>query len=175
MRSNVLSLKQLLPILRKLKKQGKRIAFTNGCFDLLHIGHLTYLERIKKRADILVVAVNSDSSVRGLKGAGRPVVPAAERARMVAALKPVDFVTIFQEPTPLKVIRAVRPDLLAKGGDWRPDRIVGAEVVKSYGGRVAVIPYVAGHSTTCLAEKLGVSFSTVSRWLSGKTKPQKVQ
>lgn len=153
MRSNVLSLKQLLPVLRKLKKQGKRIAFTNGCFDLLHIGHLTTLEQIKRRADILVVAVNSDASVRKLKGPGRPVVPAGERARLVAALKPVDFVTIFTESTPLKAIRAVRPDLLAKGGDWRPDRIVGAEIVKSYGGRVAVIPTVAGHSTTDLIKR----------------------
>ena len=153
MRSNVLSLKQLLPVLLKLRRQGKRIAFTNGCFDLLHIGHLTTLERIKKRADILVVAVNSDSSVRGLKGAGRPVVPAGERARLVAALKPVDFVTIFSEPTPLKAIRSLRPDLLAKGGDWKADRIVGAEIVKAYGGRVAVIPYVVGHSTTRLIER----------------------
>ena len=153
MPSNVLPLKKLLPILRKLKKQGKRIAFTNGCFDLLHIGHLTTLEQIKKRADILVVAVNSDASVRGLKGPRRPLVPAGERARLVAALKPVDFVTIFSEPTPLKVIRAVRPDLLAKGGDWKADRIVGAEIVKSYGGRVAVIPTVKGHSTTDLLYK----------------------
>ncbi len=150
---SVLPLNQLVRLVRRLRRQGKRIAFTNGCFDLLHIGHLTYLERIKKRADILVVAVNSDSSVRGLKGAGRPVVPAGERARLVAALKPVDFVVIFPEPTPLNAIRAIRPDLLAKGGDWRPDRIVGAEVVKSYGGRVAVIPYVAGHSTTELLRK----------------------
>ena len=151
-RSNpqVLPLKKLLPILQRLRRQGKRIAFTNGCFDLLHIGHLTYLEQIKRRADILVVGVNSDASVRGLKGPGRPVVPARERARLVAALKPVDFVMIFSEPTPLKVIRAIRPDLLAKGGDWRPDSIVGSEIVKSYGGRVAVIPTVAGHSTTRL-------------------------
>jgi len=153
LRSSVLPLRKLLLILRRLKKQGKRIAFTNGCFDLLHIGHLTYLEQIKRRADILVVGVNSDASVRGLKGPGRPVVPARERARLVAALKPVDFVVIFSEPTPLKVIRAVRPDLLAKGGDWKADRIVGAEFVKSYGGRVAVIPYVAGHSTTRLIER----------------------
>lgn len=150
MRGNVLSLKKLLPILQRLRRQGKRVAFTNGCFDLLHIGHLTTLEQIKRRADILVVAVNSDASIRKLKGPGRPVVPAGERARLVAALKPVDFVVIFSEPTPLNAIRAIRPDLLAKGGDWRPDRIVGAEIVKSYGGRVAVIPYVAGHSTTDL-------------------------
>ena len=153
MRSNVLPLKKLLPILRKLKRQGKRIAFTNGCFDLLHIGHLSYLERIKPRADILVVAINTDASVRRLKGRGRPIVPAPERARLLAALRPVDFVTFFSEPTPLNVIRAVRPDLLAKGGDWQADRIVGAKFVKSIGGRVAVIPYVAGHSTTRLLER----------------------
>ncbi len=151
--SNVLPLKKLLPILRKLKKQGQRIAFTNGCFDLLHIGHLAYLEQIKKRADVLVVAINTDASVRRLKGPGRPLVAAAERARLVAALKPVDFVTLFSEPTPLKVIRAVRPDLLAKGGDWKADRIVGVEIVKSYGGWVAVIPTVKGHSTTRLIER----------------------
>ena len=153
MPSNILPLKKLLPVLRKLKKQGQRIAFTNGCFDLLHIGHLRYLERIKNRADILVVAVNSDASVRGLKGAGRPVVPAGERARLVAALKPVDFVTVFSEPTPLKVIQAIRPDLLAKGGDWVRERIVGREIVESHGGRVLVIPTVAGHSTTELLRK----------------------
>jgi D-beta-D-heptose 7-phosphate kinase/D-beta-D-heptose 1-phosphate adenosyltransferase len=150
---SILSLNQLVRLVRRSRRQGKRIAFTNGCFDLLHIGHLSYLEQIKKRADILVVAVNSDASVRGLKGAGRPVVPARERARLVAALKPVDFVTVFSEPTPLKVIRAIQPDLLAKGGDWKAGRIVGAEVVKSYGGRVVVIPYVAGHSTTDLIRK----------------------
>ena len=153
MTGSVLPLKKLIPILRRLKRQGKRIAFTNGCFDLLHIGHLTYLERIKQRADVLVVAVNSDASVRWLKGKGRPLVPARERARLVAALKPVDFVTVFQEPTPLKVIRAVRPDLLAKGGDWKADRIVGAQFVQSIGGRVSVIPTVAGHSTTALLRK----------------------
>ena len=153
MRGNVLPLKELLPILRKLRKRGKRIAFTNGCFDLLHVGHLGYLEQIKKRADILVVAVNSDASVRKLKGPGRPLVPARERAQMVAALRPVDFAVIFSEPTPLKAIRAIRPDLLAKGGDWRPDRIVGRELVQSYGGRVAVIPFVTGRSTTRLIER----------------------
>lgn len=150
---SVLPLSQLARLVRRLRRQGKRIAFTNGCFDLLHIGHLAYLEQIKKQADILVVAVNSDASVRGLKGTGRPLVTARERARLVAALKPVDFVTVFSGATPLKVIRALRPDLLAKGGDWKEDRIVGSEFVKSYDGRVAVIPYVAGHSTTRLLKR----------------------
>ena len=153
MPSNVLPLKKLLPTLRKLRRQGKRIAFTNGCFDLLHIGHLATLERIKARADVLVVAVNTDASVRRLKGKGRPIVRDRERARLVAALKPVDWVTLFPDATPLRLIRAIRPDLLAKGGDWEADGIVGGEFVKSYGGRVVVIPYVSGHSTTRLIKR----------------------
>jgi len=150
----VLSLKQLLPVVRKLRRQRKKIAFTNGCFDILHIGHLDSLERIKKRANVLIVAVNSDSSVRRNKGKGRPVVPAAERARLVAALKPVDYVVLFSEETPLKVIRAVQPDLLAKGGDWKPSQIVGSAVVRARGGQVISVPYLKGHSTTRLLDSL---------------------
>ena len=150
---SILPLNQLVRLVRRLRRQGKRIAFTNGCFALLHIGHLTTLEQIKRRADILVVAVNADASVRRLKGPGRPLVPDRERARLVAALKPVDWVTLFPEATPLKLIRAIRPDLLAKGGDWTRERIVGREIVESYGGRVVVIPYVAGRSSTRLIEQ----------------------
>lgn len=153
--STVLSLRRLLPEVRRLKRRGKTIAFTNGCFDLLHVGHLTCLEAIKRRADCLIVAVNSDLSVRRLKGAGRPLVPEKERARMVAALKPVDFVTIFSESTPLKLIHAVRPHLLAKGGDWKPRQIVGADWVRSYGGKVLVIPYVRGRCSTALIRRVG--------------------
>lgn len=152
--SRVLSLRRLTKIIGRLRRQGKRIAFTNGCFDLLHAGHLDYLEKIRSRADVLVVAVNSDRSVRRLKGRGRPLVPERERARLVAALKPVDFVTIFGEPTPLKVIRAVQPDLLAKGGDWAKEAIVGREVVERRGGKVLVIPYLKGHSTTGLVRRI---------------------
>ncbi len=151
--SRVLPLPILVRVVRRLRRQGKRFAFTNGCFDLLHVGHLSYLERIKRHADLLIVAVNSDSSVRRLKGFGRPVVPARERARLVAALKPVDYVTIFSESTPLKVIRAIRPDLLAKGGDWKAEKIVGARWVRSYGGRVMVVPYLRGHSSSVLIER----------------------
>lgn len=150
----VLSLSQLLPILRRLRRQGKTIAFTNGCFDLLHVGHLDYLEKIKRRADCLIVGINSDASVRRLKGPGRPVMPLQERARFLAALKPVDYVTVFSEPTPLKLIQAIRPDLLAKGGDWRREKIVGREVVESFGGKVLVIPYLKNHSTTRLIRHL---------------------
>ena len=153
--NGVLSLRQLLKVVRRLRRQGKRIAFTNGCFDLLHAGHLDYLTRIKRHADRLIVGVNSDSSARRLKkGPGRPIVPARERAALVAALKPVDFVTVFSEPTPLKLIRALKPDLLAKGGDWKRDRIVGRDLVERAGGKVLVIPYLKGRSTTRVLQRI---------------------
>ena len=151
---SVLSLSQLGRTARRLRRQGKKVAFTNGCFDLLHVGHLEYLQRLKAKADCLIVAVNSDASVRRLKGAGRPLVPAAERARMVAALKPVDFVTIFPESTPLKVIRAIRPDLLAKGADWKRSDVVGGDGVGGRGGRVVLLPFVKGRSTTRLIRRI---------------------
>jgi len=150
----VLSLPRLLKQVDRLRKRKKRVAFTNGCFDLLHAGHLDTLERIKAKADCLIVAVNSDASVRRLKGSSRPLVPARERARLVAALKPVDYVILFAESTPLNLIRAVRPDLLGKGGDWQKAEIVGADVVRRYGGKVLVIPFLKGHSTTRLIEKI---------------------
>ena len=140
---------------RRLRRQGKRIAFTNGCFDLLHAGHLDYLEKVKAHADVLIVAVNSDASVRRLKkGPGRPIVPARERARLVAALKPVDFVTLFSEDTPLQVIGALRPDVLAKGGDWKREAVVGREVVQSTGAKILIVPYLKGHSTTRLLGRI---------------------
>ena len=151
---SVLPLYRLLPIVRRLRRQGKVVAFTNGCFDLLHIGHLDTLERIKKEADYLIVAVNSDASVRRLKGPGRPVVPAAERARLIASLKPVDYAFIFSEETPLKVIQAIRPNLLAKGADWKLDKIIGKEVVEASGGRILAVPYRKNHSTTRLLHRL---------------------
>ncbi|MBI3615930.1 MAG: D-glycero-beta-D-manno-heptose 1-phosphate adenylyltransferase [Candidatus Omnitrophica bacterium] len=150
----VLPLGRLVPVARRLKAEGKRIAFTNGCFDLLHAGHLDYLKRIKAKADCLIVAVNSDASVRKLKGPGRPIIPAKERAALVAALKPVDYVTIFPESTPLRMIRSLKPDILAKGGDWKPDRIVGREEVESRGGRVLTIPFLKGHSTSRLIRRI---------------------
>jgi D-beta-D-heptose 7-phosphate kinase/D-beta-D-heptose 1-phosphate adenosyltransferase len=150
----VLPLNRLVPLVRKLQKQRKKVAFTNGCFDILHIGHLDYLERIKKKADILIVAINSDSSVRKNKGPSRPVVPQKERARLLASLKPVDYVTIFSEPTPLRVIRALRPDWLAKGADWKGKLVVGQKEVEAYGGKVVLLPYIRNHSTTGLLARL---------------------
>ena len=150
----MLGLNRLAAVVRRLRRQGKSVAFTNGCFDLLHAGHLDYLERIRSKADCLIVAVNSDSSVRRIKGSGRPILPARERAALVAALKPVDYVTIFSESTPLQVIRLLKPDLLAKGGDWKADRIVGRKEVESRGGRVLVVPYLKGHSTSGLIRRI---------------------
>lgn len=150
----VLSLKRLQEKVGRLKRQGRTVAFTNGCFDLLHAGHVSYLEAVRRKADCLVVAVNSDRSVRGLKGSGRPLTPAGERCRVLAGLRAVDFVTLFDVPTPLALIRVLRPDLLAKGGDWKPSQIVGADFVRSYGGKVVVVPYRAGHSTTGLIRRI---------------------
>ncbi len=149
----VLPLPKLVQVIRRLRRQGKRIAFTNGCFDLLHVGHLDYLERTKRLADILIVGLNTDASVRRLKGLGRPVLPEKERARMVAALKPVDYVAFFSEPTPIRLIRSIRPDVLAKGADWKGKGVVGEPEVKSWGGKVVLLPFLKGHSTTDLIRR----------------------
>jgi D-beta-D-heptose 7-phosphate kinase/D-beta-D-heptose 1-phosphate adenosyltransferase len=138
----------LKQIVSRLKKQGKRIVFTNGCFDLLHAGHVVYLEDAKRKGDCLVVAINSDASVRRLKGAPRPITKEADRARVLAALHSVDYVVLFGEDTPYAVIQEIKPNILIKGGDWPVNKIVGADLVKSYGGTVACIPYIPGHSST---------------------------
>lgn len=140
--------------LEVLRKEGKKIAFTNGCFDILHVGHVRYLREAKKAGDVLVLALNSDSSVRAIKGEERPLVCEEERAEVLSALEFVDFITIFSEPTPLELINLLRPDVLIKGGDWAEDRIVGRDEVKKWGGRVAIIPKVEGKSTTNIVEKI---------------------
>ena len=135
------------------RANGERVVFTNGCFDLLHIGHITVLEQSRRFGDRLIVAINSNASVSRLKGPSRPIVGEDERARVVAALAAVDAVVVFDEPTPLEVILAVRPDVIAKGGDYSPETIVGAAEVESWGGQVKVVPIVQGFSTTRLIEK----------------------
>jgi D-glycero-beta-D-manno-heptose 1-phosphate adenylyltransferase len=136
------------------KRNGRRVVFTNGCFDLLHPGHIETLEKARNFGDVLVVGVNSDRSVREMKGAGRPILPERERAEILAALECVDGVVIFDEPTPRKIIAALLPDVLVKGGDWASDQIVGREEVESAGGKVVSIPVVAGYSTTAILEKI---------------------
>ncbi len=148
MREKIKKRKELLKIIKNLKSKGKRIVFTNGCFDLLHLGHVRYLEEAKSLGDILVVAVNSDSSVRKLKGPKRPILPASDRTEILSGLGSVDYVTIFNEPDPLKLITSLKPDLLVKGGDWARDQIVGREVVENSGGKLLIIPFVKGTSTT---------------------------
>jgi D-beta-D-heptose 7-phosphate kinase / D-beta-D-heptose 1-phosphate adenosyltransferase len=133
---------------------GKRIVFTNGCFDLLHAGHVSLLSHAAKLGDVLVLAINSDTSVSRLKGAGRPLVPQGERAALLAALSYVDAVTIFEEDTPLEMVRLVKPHVLAKGGDYRPAEVVGRELVESLGGRVEIVPLMPEKSTTALLERI---------------------
>jgi len=151
----VLPLEALASVARELRSRGKRIVFTNGCFDILHVGHLRYLWEAARQGDVLVVGVNSDDSVRSLeKGDERPIVPQDERAEMVAALKPVDYVVIFDEPDPLHTILAVRPDVLVKGADWDEENIIGAKEVKSWGGTVFRARLVDDRSTTDIIEKI---------------------
>lgn len=150
----ILDRKLLQEKLDKLRKEGKKIAFTNGCFDILHVGHVRYLREAKKTADVLVLALNSDSSVQSIKGEKRPLVPEGERAEILAALEFIDFVTIFPELTPLELINYLKPDIIIKGGDWPEDKVVGRNDVKKWGGCVILIPEVEGKSTTNIVEKI---------------------
>ncbi len=154
MREKVQPRDQLQITTAEAKRSGKKVVFTNGCFDLLHVGHLHLLREAKKLGDILIVGLNSDKSVKQIKGAGRPIVPEGERAELIAALEMVDYVTIFDEPEPLNLIRELEPDVLAKGGDWPEDKIVGKDLVEGFGGRVAVIPFLNGHSTTDIIDEI---------------------
>jgi D-glycero-beta-D-manno-heptose 1-phosphate adenylyltransferase len=155
MTAKVLPRDQLLSVLSGERAKGKRIVFTNGCFDLMHIGHTRYLQEAKALGDVLVVGVNSDVSVRTLdKAPDRPIVPEAQRAEVLAALGCVDFVVTFDESDPLQLITTVQPDVLVKGGDWAIDRIVGRELVEARGGVVKTIPLVPGLSTTGLLQRI---------------------
>ena len=138
----------------RLKREGKKVVFTNGCFDILHAGHTRYLRDARKLGDALILALNSDSSVRSIKGPMRPIVPEAERAEVVASLDSVDYVTVFDELTPLELIEFLQPDVIVKGGDWAEKDIVGAEAVRKWGGRVAIMPEIEGASTTNIIDKV---------------------
>lgn len=155
MPDKVMTSAQLAPVLAEARAQKKRIVFTNGCFDLMHIGHTRYLQAARQLGDLLVVGVNSDASVRSLdKSADRPIVGEANRAEVLAALGCVDYVIIFTEPDPLNLIAEIQPDVLVKGGDWPLDRIIGREVVERRGGIVKTIPLVPGMSTTSLIQRI---------------------
>ena len=152
----ILSREDLRERLETLRGEGKRIVFTNGCFDILHIGHVKYLNRAKELGDILVLALNSDSSVQSLKGPLRPIVPQNERAYIMASLDMVDYVTIFDEDTPLELIEYIEPDILVKGGDWSQDTVVGRESVEERGGGVVIIPQFNETSTNLSASTTSV-------------------
>lgn len=154
MKRIILSKKQLKGELDRLRHEGERVVFTNGCFDILHAGHVQYLNEARKFGDVLVVGLNSDRSVRSIKGDLRPVVSQDERAYVVASLKAVDYITIFDEDTPLQLIEYLEPHILVKGGDWSEDSVVGRESVVKRGGSVRIIPLVKGRSTTNLIEKI---------------------
>jgi rfaE bifunctional protein nucleotidyltransferase chain/domain len=154
MRSKLVTRKSLAAILKKARTKGKRTVFTNGCFDILHPGHVSYLERAAGMGDLLVIGLNSDSSVKAIKGRDRPLNNERDRAYVLSALSFVDYITLFGENTPDKLIRMIRPDVLVKGGDWKIGDIVGGSFVKSYGGRVARIPFLKGYSTTSLIKKM---------------------
>jgi len=148
MASKILTQSKLTAIIRRLKAQGKSIAFTNGTFDILHLGHVTYLQKARESADVLIVGVNTDRSVKTYKDPTRPVNPEQDRIKVLTALACVDYAILFNDPTPLKLIKAIKPDVLVKGADWAIKDIVGAREVLSWGGRVKRIPLVKGRSST---------------------------
>ena len=154
MKEKIKTREELRRIVENLKAKGKRIVFTNGCFDLLHIGHIRYLEEAKSLGDILVVGVNSDRSVRSLKGPNRPILPEEERAEILSGLECVNYINIFDEPTPLELISSLQPQVLVKGGDWTKEAAVGKEVVERSGGEVVILPFVEGSSTSNLIEAI---------------------
>lgn len=145
---------ELMRRVAEAKRNGQRVVFTNGCYDLLHPGHVRLLESSREFGDILVLALNSDRSVRENKGPSRPIVNEAERAEVAAALAAVDFVVLFDEPTPREIISRVLPDVLVKGSDWGPDEIVGREEVEAAGGRVVSIPLEPGYSSSSIVERI---------------------
>jgi len=152
--SKIITLKDLLEKIRLLRKQGKKIVFTNGCFDIMHVGHVRYLSKAKAKGKILVVGLNSDKSVNTIKGGKRPIICEDQRAEVLASLWCVDYIIVFNEPDPLKLIQAIKPDVLVKGADWSEDKIIGADFVKKNGGQVVRVPLVPEISTSSIMHKI---------------------
>jgi rfaE bifunctional protein nucleotidyltransferase chain/domain len=152
--NKILTWEELKKEVEYRRSEGKKIAFTNGCFDILHAGHVQYLREARKTGDLLILGLNSDISVRKIKGEKRPLVPQGERAEVVASLADVDFVTVFDEITPLRLIEYLQPDCLVKGGDWKEDAVVGGDLVRTWGGKVVIVPLTEGISTTNIVDKI---------------------
>jgi rfaE bifunctional protein nucleotidyltransferase chain/domain len=153
-REKLKSLDELAAIAAAARAKGQTVVFTNGCFDLLHRGHVHILRQAKAAGDLLIVGVNSDRSVKSIKAQQRPILPETDRVELIAAMEMVDYVILFDDPDPYKLIAAIKPQVLAKGGDWSSDKIIGADIVEAAGGRVAVIPYLKGFSTTEIIERI---------------------
>ncbi len=153
-KEKIKKLEEIIPIVDNLKKEGKITVAISGSFDILHAGHVSYLEKAKEKNSILVVGLNSDSSVKKIKDKGRPVSPEMDRARVLAGLSAVDYVVIFREDTPIKLIRCLRPDCLVKGADWKGKAVVGEEVLKSYGGKLKLVRYLKKYSTTRTIQRI---------------------
>lgn len=145
---------EIAAIAGQARRSGQTIVFTNGCFDLLHRGHVHVLRQAKAAGDLLIVGINSDVSVKSIKGATRPILPELDRVELIAAMEMVNYVVLFDEPDPYRLIDAVKPNVLAKGGDWSGENIIGADIVERNGGRVTVIPYLKGYSTTEIIERI---------------------
>ncbi len=145
---------QIVQIVEELRKRSKKTIFTNGCFDILHVGHIRYLQLAKSLGDYLIIGLNSDTSVRRLKGAERPINNQEDRAFLLSALDVVDYIIVFEEDTPYNLIKKIKPDILVKGGDWAADQIVGSDIVKVSGGQVISLPFFNGYSTTGTIERL---------------------
>jgi len=154
------SLSELKSICKQLRKEGKRIVFTNGCFDLIHAGHIDYLSKAKAMGDVLIVGLNSDESVRRVKGEKRPILSEHERTFILSNLKPVDYVVLFDEDTPLKLIEELLPDILVKGADWPIDDIVGADVVVANGGEVKTVKFLNDQSTSKIIQKIVAGYKS---------------
>jgi D-beta-D-heptose 7-phosphate kinase/D-beta-D-heptose 1-phosphate adenosyltransferase len=161
--NKIRSLGELVPVRRKLRREGQTVVFTNGCFDLLHGGHIRLFREAKRRGDVLVVALNTDASVRKLKGPSRPIFPLKERLEVLSAVADIDYLTWFAENTPRKIIAALLPDVLIKGGDWTPDEVVGRAEIEAAGGRVVIVPYFKGHSSTSIIDRIIRDSSRSSR------------
>ena len=154
MNAPILTEPELVAALAKEREQGRAIAFANGCFDVLHVGHIRYLQDAAREADVLVVGVNSDDSVRKIKGEGRPVMAERERAELISAIRGISYVTIFSDVSPAGLLARLKPDVQCKGTDYTPDSVPEAEVVRSYGGRVAIVGDPKNHSTTAILERM---------------------
>ena len=154
MKNKILDRETLQEKVKALQRKGHRTVFTNGCFDILHVGHLRYLTAARQEGELLVVGLNSDRSVAEIKGPRRPIVPEQQRAEILSGLSCIDFITLFDEPDPFNLIQLIHPDVLVKGDDWPEDQIIGADIVKADGGKVVRVPLVKGNSTTAIIDKI---------------------